>query len=434
MTIKPALIAAILGSLAAGCTEPELILSGERLTVDGERPAASSVDRALPITLPPAVDIASWTHRAGGPAHAQGHAAFSATPRLVWSTPIGQGEGRKHHITADPAIDAGRIFTVDSRARVMAHDLAGRRLWSADLTPAGERTDDASGAGLAVSGGKLFVSTGFAGLAALDVATGAELWRQDLDATATGAPTVANDLVYVVTRDARALAIDTADGRVRWSFTGTPSEAGVVNGAAPAIAEGYAVFPFSSTEIIAALPVGGTRVWKGHVAGNRPEPTYASITDITGDPVIKGNTVYAGNPSGRIAAFDLSSGTQLWEAREGAMSPPLVSGGSLFAATDQAELIRLDAATGERIWSNPLPYFESPLPKRREAVYAHYGPILAGGLLWIASSDGYLRGADPVSGRILRRLELPSGASTNPVVAGRTLYVVSQAGQLLAFR
>lgn len=435
MTMKPALIAAVIGGLVAGCAERELILSGERLTLEGTRPeAAEPVDRAAPITLPAPREVTEWTHRAGGPSHAQGHAALAAAPRLVWSADIGRADGRKHRITADPVVSGGRIFTVDSRAQVMAHDTAGRRLWTADLTPPGDRADDASGAGLAVSGSTLFVSTGFGGLVALDAATGRERWTQDLDATASGAPTVAGDLVYVVTRDARAWAIDASNGRVRWTVSGTPSPAGVVNGAAPAVGNGYAVFPFSSTELIAVLPQGGTQVWKGHVAGNRTEPTYASITDITGDPVIVGGTVYAGNPSGRIAALDLASGTRIWEAREGAMSPVLVSGGSVFAATDQAELIRLDAASGTRIWSNPLPYFENPLPKRREAVFAHYGPVLAGSQLWIGSSDGYLRAADPVDGRITQRITLPGGASTNPVVVDRTLYIVSQDGQLLAFR
>ena len=116
------------------------------------------------------------------------------------------------------------------------------------------------------------------------------------------------------------------------------------------------------------------------------------------------------------------------------MSPPWVTGGSVFMITDRNELVRLDAATGQRIWGTELPYYTSDRSSRREAVHAHYGPVLAGGRLIVASDGGRLRGFDPVSGALVSSVELPDGATSNPVVAGRTLYVVTRDGQLHAFR
>ena len=71
---------------------------------------------------------------------------------------------------------------------------------------------------------------------------------------------------------------------------------------------------------------------------------------------------------------------------------------------------------------------------RRSVRYAHFGPILAGGRLIVASSDGQMRGFDPVSGAVREVVPLPGGAATHPVVAGGVLYVVSGDGQLMAFR
>ena len=59
---------------------------------------------------------------------------------------------------------------------------------------------------------------------------------------------------------------------------------------------------------------------------------------------------------------------------------------------------------------------------------------MAGGRLVVASGDGVLRFFDPASGATVGQAAIPGGASSNPVVAGGTLYVVSQKGQLLAFR
>jgi outer membrane protein assembly factor BamB len=45
-----------------------------------------------------------------------------------------------------------------------------------------------------------------------------------------------------------------------------------------------------------------------------------------------------------------------------------------------------------------------------------------------------LRSYDPRDGSLVGSVEIPSGATTAPVVAGNTLYVVCRNGQLHAFR
>ncbi|RVT84366.1 quinoprotein [Rhodobacteraceae bacterium CCMM004] len=429
-------IAVALATALMGCAEREIVLTGERLDLRADLSSEAAADSAPPppLSLAAPVNVAEWTHKALNPLHAQPHLAFAAMPSLRWTASVGTGEGRKHRISADPVVAGGRIFTVDSRALVSAVSTAGGTLWARDLTPAGDSSDDASGAGLAADGGRLYVGTGFGDLWALDAATGAVIWRQELDAAVSGAPTVVDDLVYVVTRDGTAWAVETDDGRIRWTLAGTDDAAGVVGGAAPAVTERLAILPFSSGEIVAALRQGGTQVWKTNVVGERLGKVYAAFGDIAGDPVVSGDRIFAGNPSGRINAVDLATGAQLWSTRDGAMSPVVVAGGSVFAVTDLAELIRLDAATGERLWGRELPFFEKARIRRRKDVFAHYGPVLAGGRLWVASTDDTLRAFDPATGALLATVPLPGGATTNPVVVGGTMYLVNTKAQLLAFR
>ena len=100
----------------------------------------------------------------------------------------------------------------------------------------------------------------------------------------------------------------------------------------------------------------------------------------------------------------------------------------------QNRLIRLDRETGETIWAENLPYFTNRRLKRRSEIFAHYGPVLAGGRLVVASSDGLIRHFDPATGALVGTTPLRAGASANPVVVNRTLYVVTTNGQLVAFR
>lgn len=120
--------------------------------------------------------------------------------------------------------------------------------------------------------------------------------------------------------------------------------------------------------------------------------------------------------------------------RLNAYSPMLVAGGSLFFVSDRNELIRLDAATGARIWGSELPLYEANRQSPRKAVFTHYGPILAGGRLIVASGDGVIRMFATESGEMTGSLPLRSGAASHPIVLDDTLLVVSKDGRLHAYR
>jgi outer membrane protein assembly factor BamB len=442
-TYKSFVMLGMLGVLA-GCADKEVILEGERLpirpTVTASAADPSSLSEqgignaALPFSMPATVNTTSWTHTAGGPEHSAVHAALAAAPQLVWTASVGQGNSRRHRLTADPVVADSRIFTLDSRSKVTATSTAGATLWSRDLTPPEERQDDASGGGVAFADGKVFATTGFGQVIAMDAVSGAELWRQSLDAPATASPTVLDGLVYVISRDNRAWAIDAKDGRVQWELPGTPTPSGFVGGASPAVTDRVAIFPFGSGEVVATLRQGGVRLWGSAVSGKRQGRSYANITDITADPVVAGDVIYTANQSGRAVALALNSGERLWTSREGASGPVTVADNSVFMISDQAELIRLDAATGERVWGKELSYFKRPRAKRSKAIFAHFGPVLAGGNLWVASDDGTLMSYDPATGNERQTIDLPGGAASSMAVAGNTMYVVSARGQLHAFR
>lgn len=436
-------VLSVIAALQA-CAPKEVILQGDRIdprdvlqaseALDATAAAAEAAPSAVAIKLPAPQANGEWTHRGGTPAHLLINPALGAGTTRIWSADIGQGAGRKHRSGADPVVAAGRVYTMDSRARVVATALNGATLWSVDLTPAADRADDASGGGLAFADGRIYATTGFGELLALDAATGAVVWRQAFDAAVGGAPTVAGGLVYVVARDASAWAVRASDGRVQWQMQGTPAPSGVTGVSAPAVNDRLVVFPFPSGEMVAALRQGGLQLWQADVAGRRLGRAYASVTDLTGDPVILGDTVYAGTSAGRLVAVSASSGEQLWTATEGANSPVQVVGGSVFLVSDEAQLMRLDAATGAVIWAVDMPYYVNDKPKKQQAIHINYGPVLAGGRLFVASSDGLLRSFDPASGALIGQADIPGGAASAPVVAGQVLYVAGRKGQLHAFR
>ncbi|MCG6884104.1 MAG: PQQ-binding-like beta-propeller repeat protein [Silicimonas sp.] len=420
--------------MLAACSEPEFLLEGERLDVRGNPVPSETVNRSLPLALPVPVQNAEWTHSGGNTSHQFSHAALDRELSVAWSAPIGKGNDRKHRITADPVVSGGRVFAMDSRAQLTAVSTGGAVLWSADLSPSTDASDDGSGGGLAVAGGRVYATTGFGELVAVNATTGAVIWRQDFNAGTTAPPTVSGGVVYVVTSNAIGWAISTETGRILWQVYGAVADRSRTGGPSPVVAGPLVVFPFSSGQLVSAVTGTGTQAWAASVAGQRLGRAAGVVTDLTGAPIYSGDTIFAGSHAGRAAAFNATTGQSLWTAEEGATGPLWLAGGSLFFVSDRNQLIRLDAATGETVWARDLPFFTRQRIKRRKAIFVHHGPVLAGGRLVLVSDDGVLRQFDPVSGALAGQIELPDGAARNPVVAGRVLYVVTENGQLVALR
>ncbi|MDE0968561.1 MAG: PQQ-binding-like beta-propeller repeat protein [Octadecabacter sp.] len=431
----PKILVIALTTALVACGEQDIILTGERLNIRGESTnSVNFVNQTRQISLPTAVINVDWTHRNGGPAHIISHPALGVNLVPFFSNSIGAGNSRRLRITADPIITPSAIYTLDAQSQVVATSIVGKTLWVRSVIPSTDNLRDASGGGLAVAGPVLLATTGFGEAVALDSATGAEIWRQDLDAPGTSAPTIVGDLAYVVARDGRAWAIELASGRIRWTQSGTPPVSNFSGGAGAAVFGGFAIFPFPTGEVLAAFPQGGLRRWSTVVTGQRPGQAASNISDIASDPVIDGERVYVGNFSGRVVVLEIASGDRIWTATEGAVGPVWPAGDSVFLVNDIGELLRLDADDGTVIWRVSLPNFEEIREIRQKTRIAHYGPILAGGRLIVASSDGLMRQFDPTSGDLIRSFKIPGGAASNPVVANNTLYVVTKRGQLLAFR
>jgi len=428
-----------------GCQREEL-LPGERFDVraplSASTPTAANpapqdttgatANFSSPISLP-AQSAGSWTHRGGNAQHLAGNGQLSANPAEVWSVKFGKGNSRRQRIAASPVVAGDRIFAMDSDARLAAVSTAGRLLWTTPLRPSSEGSQ-ISGGGIAYGDGRVFATTGYGELIALDPTTGAVQWRQQLGAPAVGAPTVEGGTVYVVARDGTAWAVDSGTGRVDWTISGTSEVGGMLGTASPAIAGGNVILPFATGELIAVLRQSGSRTWTTAVSGQRRGRAYALLPDITADPVVSGQTIFVGNQAGQTVAVNRDTGSRIWAAKEGAYGPVAVGGNSVFLVSDEARLVRLNAASGETIWSVPMPYYEARKAKKRLAITAHYGPVIAGNRVIVASADEQLRFFDPTNGNLVGTVPLDAGAAAQPAVAGGAVYVVSADGRIHAFR
>ncbi|MBV1864060.1 MAG: PQQ-binding-like beta-propeller repeat protein [Rhodobacteraceae bacterium] len=432
-------LAVLLLFSAGSCGWRDETLKGERFDIrdfnkdeEAEVPKEEAVVSKLALVAP--VVNKDWTHRNGSATHSIPHPALGRVISKVWTQNIGSGNSRKRYISSDPVIAGERIFTLDAASGVRAFSTGGAPLWARELTPGQEKSRNATGGGLAYSAGVLVATTGHGEVVAMDAASGEIRWRHKMIGSISAAPVIAGTTVVAVSRSNNALGLNIRNGRILWQQNSSGSDAGVVGAGSPAASGNLTVIPFASGEVVGALTRNGLRAWSSVVSGGHKGLARAFVSDISGDPVIDGVTVYVANQSGRLASLDRRSGERNWTANDGSYSPVWSAGGAVFMISDNFAIKRLNASDGAEVWSVELPDFKAKRARRQRDAYAYFGPTLAGGQLWIGSSNGWLNSYNPEDGSLTGSVKIPGGAASQPAIAGGRLYILSGSGQLHAFQ
>lgn len=182
-------------------------------------------------------------------------------------------------------------------------------------------------------------------LLAVDVATGALLWRRGVDehgaATAIAAM---GELLLVGPADTRPvpggaralLALDARSGAEVWRFA-----TGAHSLSAPAVADdGTLVISASDGRLYALDGAGGLR-WSA------PHPAWGPAA-----PVVAGDVVVAGGRGAVLAAYEARGGERLWqlEGRAWFAGPLAAAGGRLFTLGFDGTLYAVGLHDGARLW------------------------------------------------------------------------------------
>ncbi len=412
----------------------EEILPGERIAIlaldRGLRPDPSVADVRVRLSEP--YVNRTWTHFGGSSAHVMYHLSLGDAPRQVWSSDIGEGSSRDQRLLAQPLVIDDVVYSMDALSMVTAYEAErGRVIWRTDLEPEDE-DDGYFGGGIAYDAGRIYITTGFAKVFSLDAETGTVVWEQAVPAPMRAAPATAGGRVFVVTLDNQTIALAAEDGSRLWSHSGIQEATGLVGGASPAAAGSTVIAPYSSGEIVGLLAENGRVLWSDSLSSVTRVDPLGDIAHIRATPVIDRGMVFAISHSGRMVAVDLRRGVRAWEADLGGVEMPWVGGDFIFVLTNDAQLVCLTRRAGRIRWVRPLPRFEDPEDLKGPIHWA--GPVLAGDRLIVAGSNEQALSISPYTGEILGVIDLPGSVLLAPVVAGNSLYFVTESGTLVAMR
>ncbi|MBS0219429.1 MAG: PQQ-binding-like beta-propeller repeat protein [Proteobacteria bacterium] len=432
------LAAVLLSTALAGCSlfdKKGPPLPGERIAVFNDRRGVEPDNDIanVPVVLPAPVVNDAWPQSGGFADYAMQHLDIAAQPQIAWSADIGAGTTSDRILTTPPVVAEGKVFVKDAQSTVSAFRAdTGERLWSVTLKPDEFRDEGEFGGGLTWYGGRLFVTTGFANVFALDPNTGNEIWRSKESAPIRGAPLAFADRVFAITLDGKLHALAAIDGADLWSFSSLQEVSGYVDGTSPAGYGDYVVAPFRSGELVAFHPASNRSIWNESLVGRGAEArAFGNLADIRGRPVIDRGQVFAMSSAGQLTAIDLASGQRRWERNFGGNQTPWVAGRFLFVISSSDDVVALERSTGKVKWVTPLTqYFD----EKRQKPILWGGPVLAGGRLLVTGMSGDLLALSPYDGSVMGKVSLGAPARLAPVIANRTIYVLTDSGRLIALR
>jgi outer membrane protein assembly factor BamB len=402
------------------------ILGGERdMEVD---PALAGVA----VILPPAAVNDAWAQPGGNASKSPGHVELGQGLTRIWTASV-TGANPRARLAASPVVSDGRLYVVDTTARVTAFDAnSGAQIWTNAIEVDDDGKPSRFGGGVSATSSNVFATNGVGDVTALAADTGALVWKKRPAGPLRGAPTLSNGNVYVMTQDNQIYALRQTDGEAQWNEAGPVAASGIFGVGAPAAAQGTVIAGYSSGELAAYRYENGRSLWSDTLSRTAMSTSVSTLTDIDADPVIDRGRVFALGKGGRMASYELVSGQRIWEINIAGISTPVSAGEWVFVMTDEGKLLCVARSSGKIRWISKLQRYDNE--EKKKGPISWYGPVLAGNRLLVVNSRGQLWAVAPADGTSSQVVDMKADVSLAPVVANQTLYVLDDGGRVSAFR
>jgi outer membrane protein assembly factor BamB len=412
-----------LSSLKNPFKKTKEILPGERVAVITD-PAQEAVDPGAagkPISLPSPVANGAWSEPGGSAANSLGHLALGDRLTKVWRADAGTGSSSRGRLSAVPLVADGKIYTLDAGGTVSAFAASGGgKVWATSLTPKNEKRTEGFGGGLALDSGRLYVTTGYGTVVGIDPQKGSVLWTQKIGDPVRSSPTAAGGKVYFVSADSVLHCLDGNDGQELWTAKGVPEPAALLSNVSPAVGQGLVVAAFPSGDVTAFGLGNGQTAWKESLS-RTSETSAGSILADPASPVIDHGVVFVVGHGGKMIAVSEAAGDRLWSKNVTSTQMPWVAGDAVYVVDVTGKLMALSRTDGKVRWLTQLP-----------GTARWNGPVLAGGKLWLVSTEGSLVGVDARAGQVSSTTALGEKVFVSPVVAGGRMYILADNATLIA--
>jgi len=325
--------------------------------------------------------------------------------------------GGDNLVPLSPAVAHDHVYAASSSGEVYAFTtLSGAQTWRTDLKAP-------LTAGVGAAEGYVAVGTKQGMVILLDE-DGKELWRQSAGNSEISAPPViSGGLVVVRTGDGRLVAMNTVDGKRRWTLERTLPALTLYHASNAVAVRGALFAGYPGGKLLAITLDQGRIGWEAAVAIPRGATELERVADVTGTPQVSERNVCAATFQGRVACFETSNGNPMW-SREASTIAGLGSDTSrVYVADDKGVVNAWERVSGSLAWKN-----EDFLGRRLVGAAAASGQVI------VTDLQGYVHWLDRIDGKVIARASTDdSSAVQTPLFLGDGVLVQTRKGGLYAF-
>ena len=308
--------------------------------------------------------------------------------------------------------DNGVVFAVDPNGEVTAYQ-GKQRLWQKKVSKLGLSSGIEAAEGLVVVGnkkGQLF---------ALDQATGEQKWTAQLSGAILSSSLIQSGRVITISNDDTVYAHDLATGQQVWTYNLPNVQFSLRGVATPVALDSRTVLIASSNAYIYALDIiSGVPRMQRRVAVSDGRSDIQRLNDLDGDPVVAGQFLVTTSYQGQVTVMDLASQQVVWSEDASSIQRPEVFNNTVYVAQADGKITAYSLTAGEQLWQN-----DSLLNRQLS------NPVILGQDLVVGDLDGVLHLIDPATGQLIGRSKTSGEVRTLRVIDNQ-LYVATRKGAL----
>lgn len=309
-------------------------------------------------------------------------------------------------------VDNGVIFALDPKGEVTAYQ-GKQRLWQQKVSKQGLSS------GVEAAEGTVIVGNKKGQLFALDQATGEQKWTAQLSGAILSASLIQAGRVVTLSNDGTVYAHDLATGQQVWTYNLPDVQFSLRGTASPIALDPRTVLIASSNAYVYALDIlTGVPRMQRRVAVSDGRSDVQRLNDIDGDPVVAGQFLVTTSFQGQVTVTDLASQQVLWSEDASSIQRPEVSNNTVYVTQADGKITAYALTTGEQLWQN-----DSLLNRQLS------NPVVLGQDLVVGDLEGVLHLIDPNSGQLIGRSKTSGEVRSLRVIDGQ-LYVSTRKGAL----
>lgn len=340
-----------------------------------------------------------------------------------WKTKVGTGSAGQS-LALTPVVEKGIIYAVSHDGFTTAIDeKTGNYLWSVKL-----RFNPTSG--LAIHDNLLYVGTGNGFVIALNKKDGKIVWTTPITGEVYATPTIAWDTLLVKSEDGKLYALESKSGKELWLYQSLLPDIIIRSGSSAKVANGMVIAGFANGQITALSLSNGQMMWRQSLEYAFQSNILTNLStnhkslDIDQDPIIHDGKIYISTIKGQMAALDLRTGEIVWTREFSGFAGMAMGDDQLFVTDQQGVLWAFNPDTGKVDWKQ-----EQLVSHKLTAPQVYKGSVVVGNqqgsLYYFAQKDG----------RPQNRVQVAnSGIIGAPIVSGRSLFVLTQNGNLVKYQ